>query len=84
MEFTASVVYNEGKYVVVQVVAVDVSPVNVIRTKTNILTYVFRTKDGASANALPKVVPSTYEEIVLYLEGKRALDQWFEEQKQYY
>ena len=38
-----------------------------------------RTKSG-SQKQLPQVMPSTYEEIVLYLEGKRSFNQLFEEQ----
>lgn len=53
----------------------DVSPVNHTRTTTNIMKYIFKARDGSGLN-LPHIMPSTYEEIVLYLEGKRALDQF--------
>lgn len=42
MEFSAVVAYNTDEYVVVKVNVVDVSPVNIVRTKTNDMTYVFK------------------------------------------
>jgi len=73
VEFSSMITYNRGNEFVVQVVAEDVSPVNSNRTRTNVLTYVFRTTDEV-AKTIPVVLPSTYGEILHYLEGKRALD----------
>lgn len=72
VEFTSAVIYSQNEYVVVEVEAVDVSPINISRTKTNVMHYIFTTEDANKK--LPHIMPSTYEEIVNYLQGKRSLD----------
>lgn len=42
MEFSATVVYSRDCYLVVQVVALDVHPMSAVKTRTNIMKYVFR------------------------------------------
>lgn len=71
LEFTSSIIYSENEYAVVQVTAYDVSPVNTTRTVTNIFTYIFRSKDGSTN---PEILPTTYDETMLYLQGRRSLE----------
>ncbi len=42
MEFASTVVYSRDEFLVVQVLALDVNPANAVKSKTNILKYVFR------------------------------------------
>lgn len=59
--------------------AFDVTPYTGVKVKTNMFKYVFRSQSTTSA--LPQVMPREYEEIVLYLEGKRSMDQMLLEDK---
>jgi len=77
-EFTSTVVYSHQGHIVVQVVVSTVDIVSGNKQKTNVLTYIFRT----SVEDKPmqyEVIPKDYHEIVLYLEGKRALDKVFKD-----
>lgn len=71
VEFSSSIIYSEGEYCVVLVTAHDVSPLKTERTVTNVLTYIFRSKDRSKT---PEVLPLTYDETMLYLQGRRALE----------
>lgn len=78
MDFVGKVIYSNGRYIVVQVDVWELSPVGHGRqSKTNQLIYIFQGSD--SREELPQVLPQKYEEMVLYVNGKRAFDYCFKD-----
>lgn len=75
MEFTATAVFSQDGKVVIQVVGNEVNPQIGRRTKTNILNFAFKSAVGCHKR-IPEVIPKEYPEIVLYLEGMRAMQQY--------
>jgi len=74
MEFVAAVVFSSEDKIVVQVNVYEVGYATSTREKTNSLTYVFAApKEGLGPSRVSQVMPSTYEEFVSYLEGRRCL-----------
>lgn len=73
MEFVAAVVYSSDDKIVVQVNAYEVGYASGSREKTNALTYVFAAPKDGDSQSVSHVMPSTYEEFVSYLEGRRTL-----------
>eukprot|EP01034_Spumella_vulgaris_P029332 gene29331-36364_t len=49
-EFTATVVYSRDEHLVVQVLAYSVDPQNGVKTKTNIMRYVFESAAHVQAH----------------------------------
>mmetsp|Transcript_12799 Transcript_12799/g.28415 ORF Transcript_12799/g.28415 Transcript_12799/m.28415 type:complete len:183 (+) Transcript_12799:2-550(+) len=81
-EFSATVTYSREGHVVVRVVAMVIDTFTGQRSKTNVLNLIFRSRKdptteivSAYGGTIPQVLPSTYDEVMLYLEGKRSLDQ---------
>lgn len=73
MEFSGWVTYSTDTHLVIVVHVEELDVKNGTRSKTNQLTYVFEA-DGKQGKPLPEVLPKEYEEMVLYLSGKRTLD----------
>ena len=77
MDFVGKVIYSNGRYIVIQVDVWELSPDGHGRQgKTNQLTYIFQGNDGEE---LPQVLPQKYEEMVLFVNGKRAFDYCFKD-----
>ena len=72
MEFSAWVTYSTPSHLVIVVVVEELDVKNGTRSKTNQLTYIFEA--DSQVEPLPEVLPKEYEEMVLYLSGKRTLD----------
>jgi len=84
VQFISTVVYSSQDHIVIQVVVVATNPTTGSETTTNIFSYVFRASEENKL-AVPLVMPRDYEEIVLYLGGKRILDHFLDsEQEQAY
>ena len=79
MEFSAWVTYSSGNHLVIVVVVEELDIKNNTRSKTNQLTYIFEADSTEALEKLPEVLPKQYEEMVLYLSGKRTLDNCLEE-----
>ena len=76
MDFVGKVIYSQGRYIVIQVDVWELSPDGHGRqSKTNQLTYIFEGNDDSKM--LPQVLPQRYEEMVLYVNGKRSFDSCF-------
>jgi acyl-coenzyme A thioesterase 9 len=73
MEFTTTVAYNREDAIVIQVHAANVNYRTGHRTKTNILSYVFKHPQPSSP-PYPSVMPNEYDEFILYLEGRRTMN----------
>jgi hypothetical protein len=58
MEFTSTVIYSRDHYIVVEVVGVDISPINIQRTKTNVMHYIFRNDEESKALPLVRTLLS--------------------------
>jgi len=69
---TASVIYVEGNRIQTRVNAQVVDIHTTKRETTNIFYFIFKTQD--STKPLTNVVPKTYAEAMMYLDGKRHLD----------
>lgn len=78
MEFSAWVTYSSGTHLVIVVVVEELDVKNNTRSKTNQLTYIFEADSTEASEKLPEVLPKQYEEMVLYLSGKRTLDNCLE------
>ena len=85
MDFVGTVVYSNGRFIVIQVDVWELSGTNKgsRKAKTNQLTYIFEGQDddGDGDATLPQVLPRSYEEMVLYVNGKRSFDNCFRERK---
>ena len=78
MDFVGKVIYSRGRYIVIQVDVWELSPDGHGRqSKTNQLTYIFEGNDDGTE--LPQVLPQRYEEMVLYVNGKRSFDSCFKD-----
>ena len=71
LEFNAAMIYAQDLHVVVQVDVFHLDPNTSYRSKTNELNYVFRAPKHMTK--AKEIMPSTYNEFVLYLEGRRIL-----------
>ena len=70
--FSSQVVYTEGQFIQVRVHAENVDPITRLHETTNIFQFTFESK----RKDLPRVVPQTYAEAMLYLDGKRNFMYW--------
>ena len=71
LEFNAAMIYAQDLHVVVQVDVFHLDPNTSYRSKTNELNYVFHAPKHMTK--AKEIMPSTYNEFVLYLEGRRIL-----------
>ena len=69
MIFTGQITYCEGTDVVVLVTVEECEAESMERTRTNQLSYVFKTRDEKLA---PEVIPEDYGEFVRFLNGRRT------------
>lgn len=69
MEFFASVTFSRPPFIVVEVNVGEIDVESGYRSKTNSMTFVFR-----SADDLPEVKPRDYTEFIKHLEGRRSLE----------
>lgn len=65
--FSSQVVYTEGRFIQVRVHAENVDPTSGVHETTNIFQFTFESKN----KNMPRVIPQTYAEAMLYLDGKR-------------
>lgn len=75
MEFTSTIVYSQDLFIVVQVDAYKVDPSSSFRSKTNVLSYIFTAPSNVPY--IRQIMPSEYDEFVLFLEGRRILEAYF-------
>lgn len=68
--FESCIVYNETHSLCIRVDAEDVNTTKNTRIRTNTFYFTF----VCNSKELPKVVPQTYEEAVMYVEGKRRFE----------
>ena len=73
MLFTGMTTYATKSQIVVKVNVEEVQAETMERTKTNQLSYVFKSRDGSQV--LPAVIPRDYGEFVRYLEGQRTYEE---------
>jgi acyl-coenzyme A thioesterase 9 len=72
LQFAATVMYTHDRLCVVQVEAFKFQPSNNMRYRTKKLKYIFEAPEEV---VKPKqVMPSEYDEFVLYLEGRRSIE----------
>ncbi|KNE61261.1 hypothetical protein AMAG_07004 [Allomyces macrogynus ATCC 38327] len=76
LHFTAKVVYSRARSFQVQVTADVVDPATGQRDTTN--TFMLTFGAGAKDGEVPTVMPRTYEESMLYLDGKRRWETGYE------
>jgi hypothetical protein len=57
------------------VIAEVLNPLERTRDKTNSFHFTFTCPEGHGDEALPTVIPDTYEEGIQYLDGKRRYDE---------
>lgn len=65
--FSSQVVYTEGPFIQVRVHAENVNPITRVHETTNVFQFTFE----STRKDLPRVIPQTYGEAMLYLDGKR-------------
>ncbi len=68
---SSRVVYVEGNKIQTRVLAEVVDIHTAKRETTNVFYFIFKTKN--QTNTIPNVVPKTYAEAMMYLDGKRHL-----------
>jgi acyl-coenzyme A thioesterase 9 len=71
MVFKGVVTYSTGREVVVLVTVEELEPETMERITTNLLSYVFRSRDGT---IVPEVIPEGYGEYVRFMNGKRTFE----------
>ncbi|GAB6025161.1 Acyl-coenzyme A thioesterase 9, mitochondrial [Chamberlinius hualienensis] len=69
--FSSQVVYTEGPYMQIRVDASVVNPQTNVYDTTNVFYFTFTSGDG---ELVKTVIPKTYSESMLYLDGKRHFD----------
>jgi acyl-coenzyme A thioesterase 9 len=78
LEFNSQIVYNEGKYFSVLVIANVINPKTGEKKNTNTFHYTFQANltlpENGEAQPLRKILPKTYEEAMKYLDAKRRLN----------
>lgn len=72
LHYQSQVVYTRDNFVQVNVNATVIKPVKGTKEITNVFHFTF-SLDGE--NPAPRVIPRSYPESMLYIEGKRYLDQ---------
>ena len=72
LQVTATVVYAQDRLCVINVQTFKFQASNTMRSKTHKLAYIFEAPPEMSK--LKHVMPSEYDEFVLYIQGKRSIE----------